>query len=198
MKRILYVAGAAVLAGAALAGWAYARKKAELSRDTDCIDGGVVTHNAGENAPKVIESTEITDFSCEISLIAHLDVCGLENSIYKLEAALKDGTVTGSIERKDRNGHHEDLRVEAKAPFMQDLQSIVAKYDLAQYNGFYHHVSGLPNLYGAILDIRYASGEAVHAHDNQSCFLPVEAVKELVDLFAPQEQGNEPINHNNP
>ena len=39
-------------------------------RNTDNIDGGVVTRNSGEDSPKVIESTDIISFNCELSFIA--------------------------------------------------------------------------------------------------------------------------------
>ena len=66
---------------------------------------------------------------------------------------------------------------------MARLQEIVSAYDFAQYNGYYHSVSGLPDMYGETLDVVYASGERLHVYDNQSGFLPYEAIIELVMLF---------------
>ena len=56
-------------------------------------------------------------------------------------------------------------------------------YEFAQHNGYSHKISGLPDMYGATLDIKYASGESIYAYDNQDCFIPFEAMKELVELF---------------
>ena len=39
-------------------------------RNTDDIDGGVVTNNSGDDSPKVIESTEIISYDCEFSFIS--------------------------------------------------------------------------------------------------------------------------------
>ena len=39
-------------------------------RNTDDIDGGVVTRNSGDDSPKIIESTEIISFDCEFSFIS--------------------------------------------------------------------------------------------------------------------------------
>jgi len=39
-------------------------------------------------------------------------------------------------------------------------------------------------MYGAKLDIQYASGESIYAYDNQDCFIPLEAMQELVELFS--------------
>lgn len=39
-------------------------------------------------------------------------------------------------------------------------------------------------MYGAKLDIKYASGESIYAHDNQDCFISLDAMNELVELFS--------------
>ena len=64
-------------------------------RNTDNIDGGVVTRNSGENSPKVIESTDIISFNCELSFIAPVfdEENELEGKVYKMSAVLEDGTV---------------------------------------------------------------------------------------------------------
>ena len=69
--------------------------------------------------------------------------------------------------------------------FFDVLQQIVAKYDFAQYNGQYYTVSGLPPDHGAKLDVQYDSGESIRCSNNQSCFIPLEAMEELVSLFYP-------------
>ena len=59
----------------------------------------------------------------------------------------------------------------------------MSKYDLAKHNGDTHHVSGIPDMYGDYIDIKYASGESIYASDNQSGFLKAEAAMELLNLF---------------
>ena len=71
----------------------------------------------------------------------------------------------------------------ADTSFMTSLQELVSKYNFAQYNGYISKVSGLPDMYGAKLDINYASGESIYAHDNQDCFIPFEAIEEFVSFF---------------
>lgn len=66
---------------------------------------------------------------------------------------------------------------------MTSLQELVSKYNFAQYNGYISKVSGLPDMYGAKLDINYASGESIYAYNNQDCFIPFEAIEELIELF---------------
>ena len=75
--------------------------------------------------------------------------------------------------------------------FFDALQQIVAKYDLAQYNGQYYTVSGLPPDHGAKLEILYDSGESIRCSNNQSCFIPLEAAEELVSLFYPDNSANQ-------
>ena len=67
---------------------------------------------------------------------------------------------------------------------MTKLQDVVSKYNLAKHNGYTHHVSGLPDMYGEQIDIKYASGESIYAHDNQDGFLPMDAMVELIELFS--------------
>ena len=155
-------------------------------RNTDDIDGGVKTYNSGEDSPKVIESTEIVSFKCEFSLIAAAleEENELSGRIYKLSAVLEDATVKSKIKWRNRAGAGEEHDFTADASFMESLQEIVSKYNFVQYNGYISKVSGLPDMYGAKLDIKYASGESIYAYNNQDCFISLDAMNELVELFS--------------
>ena len=159
-------------------------------RKTDDIDGGVKTYNSGEASPKVIESTEIVSFECEFSLFAAVleEESELDGRNYKLSAVLEDGAVKSKIKWRDRAGAGEEHDFTADASFMTNLQEIVSKYNFAQYNGYISKVSGLPDMYGAKIDIKYASGESIYAYDNQDCFISIDAIKELVKIFKESEQ----------
>ena len=100
-----------------------------------------------------------------------------------MSATLEDGTVKAKMDWHDRSGNGDKTEFEADVSFMSKLQEIVSKYNLAQHNGYSHRVSGLPDMYGECIDIKYTSGESIHASDNQSGFLPFEAIKEIVQLF---------------
>ena len=157
-------------------------------RNTDDIDGGVKTYNSGENSPKVIESTEIISFEFEVSLYnIVVEESELVGRNYKLSAVLEDGAVKSKIKWRDRAGAGEEHDFTADASFMTNLQEIVSKYDFAQYNGYISKVSGLPDMYGAKIDINYASSERIYAHDNQDWFIPFEAIEELVRIFEEAE-----------
>lgn len=156
-----------------------------IPEETDDIDGGVVRHNDGVDAPKVIESTEIVEFICEFSLLTTFDPGELGNNNYKLRAFLTDDVVEGSFKKWGRNcGDGEnDFTFVSDSSFMTKLQEIVSKHDFAGYNGYTHTVSGLPHMYGAKLDIRYDSGESIYAYNNKDCFLSYEAMHDLAALF---------------
>ncbi len=158
-------------------------------RNTDDIDGGVKTYNSGEDSPKVIESTEIISFEFEVSLynIVVEEESELVGRNYKLSAVLEDGVVKSKIKWRDRAGAGEEHDFTADASFMKNLQTIVEKYNFAQYNGYISKVSGLPDMYGAKIDIKYASGESIYAYDNQDCFISIDAIKELVKIFKESE-----------
>ena len=157
-------------------------------RNTDHIDGGVKTYNSGEDSPKVIESTEIISFDFEVSLytIVLEEESELIGRNYKLSAVLEDGAVKSKIKWRDRAGGGEEHDFSADASFMTSLQEIVSKYNFAKYNGYVSKVSGLPDMYGAKIDINYASGENIYAYNNQDEFVPFEAIGELVELFEMQ------------
>ncbi len=149
-------------------------------------DGGVKKYSSGEDAPKTVQSTEITGFECEFSLIAAVleEESELDGRVYSLSAVLENETVRCKIKWYDRLGGGDTDEFLADASFMDKLQKIVSKYDFAQHNGYSSIVSGLPDMYGAMLDIRYKSGESIYACDNQDCFISFEAMDELIKLFS--------------
>ena len=155
-------------------------------RNTDDIDGGVVTRNSGDDSPKVIESTEIISYGSEFSFISSFfdEESELAGKVYKLSAVMEDDTVKAKFDWHDRAGNGDKYEFQTDSSFMTKLQEIVSKYDLAKHNGYTHHVSGLPNMYGEQIDIKYASGESIYAHDNQDGFLQMEALVELIELFS--------------
>ena len=86
-------------------------------RNTDNIDGGVVTRNSGEDSPKVIKSTDVISFNCELSFIATVfdEENELEGKVYKMSAALEDGTIKAKIDWHDRSGNGDKAEFEADA-----------------------------------------------------------------------------------
>lgn len=189
----LFIGLGCALAAAGIAGGIAIRCRRRPTHNNDDVDGGVVKRYWAD-VSKVIQSTEIVTFHCEISLFATCETDGLGHRIYKLDAALKDGEVLVKYNWRERGGESDKAEYKADADFMVRLQEIVAAYNFAQHNGYYHTVSGLPDMYGENLDIVYASGERISVHDNQSGFLPFEAEKALVMLFGAATKMEKRIN----
>ena len=147
--------------------------------DTDDVDGGV-QHCNDTDAPKTIISTEIVSFSCQFSAYSlsfdSSPVAGRYHTFYAAEGK-------GRYEARGGGTVYEAFEFTPDGDFFAALQQLVAKYDLAQYNGKSYTVSGLPPDYGAKLNIRYGSGESIYASNNQSCFLSVEAMEAFTELF---------------
>lgn len=181
MKWLFLGLGTAIAVAAIAGGIAAVRRKSP-DHNSDNIDGGVVKR-CWSDAPKIIESTEIVGFHCQISLLASCETDGLGHRVYTLDADLDNDSVLVKTAWYQRQGGSDKNEYRTDAVFLVRLQEIVAAHDLARHNGYYHTVSGLPDMYGESLHIVYASGERISVHDNQNGFLPSEAVKELIMLF---------------
>lgn len=155
------------------------------NENTDDIDGGVRI-DTSYDAPKEIESTEIEFFYCEFSALTMMnEETFLENKVYELKASLREGTVQGSYQAY-AGGEGVEKTFEAEPEFMNALQKIVKNHNLVQHNGLSYRVSGLPDQFGAVLEIEYESGERIYASHNQDNFLSIAAMEALEELFRGQ------------
>ena len=182
MKRILFGVGAVCAAIGLLAAVKHHRNR--NTRPQDCVDGGVRHYQSGEDAPKVITSTEITEFRCEFSLYADAEPGALGNGKYFCSAVSDGDGVLCSFRRRNRTGQEDERTFTADRSFMEQLQALISAHNLSQHNGYSYSVSGLPDMYGAMLDVRYASGESIYAYNNQDVFLAYEALEDLFVLFS--------------
>ncbi len=159
---------------------------ASSTHDTECIDGGV-QHYVDEGSPKFIESTQIQSFYCEFSAFdlsaASSPIAGRYHTLHAVDGS-------GSYEARGGDEIFTEREFILDETFFDELQRIVEKYDLAQYNGQFYTVSGLPPDYGVKLKILYDSGERIRCSNNQSCFLSIEVMEELVSLFYPNDSVN--------
>lgn len=160
--------------------WFFSRK--EDPDTTVEMDGGV-RHLVDTNAPKSIVSTEIVSFSCQFSALTFsaqdLELAG---RIFLLQADQSGGR----YEEWNRERVYEKKDFSPTPEFFRQLQQLVSQHELARYNGQFYTVSGLPPNFGAKLKVQYASGESISASNNQSCFLPKEAMIALAALFQQQ------------
>jgi len=137
---------------------------------------------AAGNAPtavSAITSTEISEFSCSVSLLSvYLPNETELTSPHYAFSAKRDGDSV-SCRRVSSVGEESFTR---DAAFMDRLQEIVTKYGLAAYDGR-SQTSAASEDFGAVLRVTYASGEAINAADRQNMFLPLDAVRALVRCF---------------
>ncbi len=145
-------------------------------------DGKQTTHY-GEDSPKDILSEDIISFSCEFSAMALAEETPLENYAYTLTAALKGDTVECTYEQYDGLGYNKARSFSTDKKFLEQIQGIVKEYNLAELNGYYNHISGLPADYYTCIDILYASEEHIWAQDNENGILNLEAMIALEELF---------------
>ena len=156
-----------------------------VKKEPEEEEGGVRI-DSSYDAPKEIKSTEIEYFYCEFSNLTMMDKdTFLENKVYELKAVLEDGMVQGSYESYAGGEGKKDTFV-AEVEFMDVLQKIVKNHNLAQNNGHVYKVSGLPDQFGALLQIEYESGERIYASNNQDNFLTIAVMEALDELFRMQ------------
>lgn len=178
MKRMVWIAALLIVAVAVVLTGCVRQTPSEVVE----ADGGV-QNDTSFDAPKTIESTQIIAFRCDFSAFDRAEEdTRLAGRAYRLEAKLENGAVKGSYYAHTRyDGENQTFR--ASHSFMNALQKVVAEHDLAQHNGLSYRVSGLPEDCGATLSVTYASGESIHASNNQSCFLSFAALEALEALF---------------
>ena len=181
MEILKFVTVTALVAAASLFMISKIRKINNCKNDeTD----GAVRHRINKKAPHTINSRDITFFSCCFSAFGMLEEdTHLAGKNYTLEAKLENDVAVCSYASRYRGTGISNIRFTSDVSIMTELQKIVAEYDFAQHNGYYYHISGLPDMYGMELSVCYASGESISAANNQSIFLPITALEELESLF---------------
>ena len=147
------------------------------------VDGGTRI-SKDTDAPKEIRSRELIRFSCSVSMLSMMEEdTGLPCGMYRFTAKREEsGAVCGASFGR---GCFEKVTQSRCDPALLDaVAELLRRYNVAQYNGSYYKVSGLPDFYGAELDADYASGESISCYHNQDQFLPVELLQALCDLFS--------------
>ena len=139
------------------------------------------------DAPKEIVSTELTGLNCDC--VVEDD----ENEIYGrycLEVKKEDGSIRGSYEFREADSPLNSIvfPFETGDAFMDRLEEIIRRHDIAQYNGIHEETIGIADEYGFSFDAAYASGEEISCSDNAASLLSLEFVRELAELFY-QESG---------
>ena len=145
----------------------------EPSPEPEPIDGGTTTH-IDANAPKVIESKDITAFSLNCYLSNRWR--GDEERFFLFKITDENGVLIASEERSG-------VSRPADAALLTALQEIIDQYDLVKNNGIYKVTAGLPpEFQESTLYAGYASGEALTFTTNNEP--AAEWAEDIYDLFA--------------
>ena len=165
-KRVL----AAILCAAALFGFAGCEKTPPPAS----ISGGTVD-NTDENAPKVIESKDITDFYANFYLRDRWTASENHFFVFQVKPD-ENGVLTASEEKSG-------LSLPADGELLAALQEVIDRNDMAARNGVYRVTSGLPPEYQASnLKVVYASGEKLNCTVNN--FPEADWAKDVYTVFA--------------
>lgn len=148
----------------------------------------IIIDHSVDDAPKTIESHDLITFICEFTTEKIDGKIKVPAGTYQLEARLEsthDGDIVKGIYRF---GDFDDMEgvgavFEASPAFMEKLQMIVAKNDLAKENGRHLITEGQPEDSGASYYLEYADGEYVSAGDNAENFITTDTMAELYELF---------------
>ncbi|MBR2951128.1 MAG: hypothetical protein IKC46_14930 [Lachnospiraceae bacterium] len=190
MKKMVWVSILLLLIMAVLAGCT----QHSTPKTEDAEEDGYRRDNTDYEASKTITSDEMVSFECFFSTVPFEETdTGLECGSYRFSAVLSKDQVTGKYRMLSRYGDEIQEEFLADAAFMQHLQTIVKEYSLAENNGHYVEVKGLPDMYGAELDVVYASGETISAYDNEDGFLSLAAMEAIEELFRKQWENTESV-----
>lgn len=148
----------------------------------------VVIDHSATDAPKSIESHDLVVFICEFTTDEIEGESKVPAGTYQLEARLestRDGDIVKGIYRFGDFNDMEGIGAtfEAGPAFMEKLQMIVMKNDLAKENGRHLTTEGRPEDSGSSYYLEYADGEYISAGDNAENFIAQETMEELYELF---------------
>ena len=152
------------------------------------IDGGTrICHDT--DAPKDIFSHEILRFSCRFSSSSLLEEdTNLTSGLFHFTAEKREEGVETSVSvLHSRRGEINQAKMRPSC-FLEEINGILQKHDIARFNGLYYKVSGLPDFFGASVSVTYASGETLDCYNNQDPFLPLAFIIALCQAYGIEKE----------
>jgi len=162
------------------------RDETQKNNPDEVLDGYL--RDSSKDSPKNVNSSQIDDFSLVFSTLSWADEQYFKEGIYCFEIKAENGSFRGKYEFNPYYGNREIYLFDTDQAFMQKLDKVVKKYDLADFNGKNIFVSGLPDMYGEEIRIVYASGESIYASDNQDGFINRQVLLEFERLFSQEAE----------
>ena len=116
------------------------------------------------------------------------------NSKYILECKKENNNINIKAEgnySNERDGKYFKLDYNTKnINFLNEIQSIIDKYNISKKNGYVHEVAGLPSGLGDTISVVYESNEKIYKYSNQFYNLEEEAQDEIYNLFLKDAKEN--------
>ena len=142
----------------------------------ESIEGGTVTNKTDYDAPKEIQSREITEFDTTFVSYTRWKTDDRDHRFHFTVKADADGTLIAS---------EEELGVSRPADeaLLSAVQEVIERNGLAAMNGVYRVTAGVdPDFGEGGMTVRYASGETLRFTDNNNPYALWS--EELYDVFA--------------
>ncbi len=169
-------------------------------------EGGGVTDRSDPEAPKYVNSAEITSFKADfyhdghyviidhVAVLQHADTRPIGDYLFTAERGEDGAHITAKFSPHDDRLPREKYDFTAPLPALDELHASLIANNLPQINGFSRRNSALGVRFS--VDVRYASGETIRGsgRGGASCAPPVdvsfliETFRALVDKYAPPEQ----------
>ncbi len=157
----------------------------DKNKDPDIEPTGSRYNHTWINAPKVIESKEITSFRYKFCFSSHQEWDKRDvpyfNCSFWVDRDGKQAHCRGWC------GLYEGFRFEfdfkTSLSILDDLQKIMDAHDVASVNGIAVGAYGLPPDVGSNLDVIYASGERIYSADSSGQILREKVNMDIHDFF---------------
>lgn len=156
---------------------------------------GSATQTQMKGMREQIESHEVIAFSYQaknelpVSAEEHVGAAAFSVSCERLASGRVHVTASGgNNDQCDGTRFRLDFGAEENG-FLQTLDDLVRRFDLAHENGKVTHVNGLPP-YGDTLSVEYAGGEKLYRSSNQARVLTADAADAIYSAFRAFAQEN--------
>ena len=163
-----------------------------LHKPEPCVCGGNTT-TLNKKAPRTIESHEMVFFEVFSALNGEATGSKGQEISYISAFAAPDGEGTfvflEESEWFGRGAEREHSAAWVKGDIFPALADIAEKYGFVKNNGYSSHTAGLPDNFGGVINIKYASGEWIKVSDNQSAVISAEAATEIAKAFCEAMKG---------
>ena len=153
-------------------------------RDDHEMTGGSFDYT-NPNAPKVIQSKDITSFTYEFPVHIINTACkrNIPYDYCRFNLERGDHELVLKASGSGLSGFYFNFEITLPLSVLHDLQVIVDQYEIVKVNGIDRGGIGTPMDDATMLYIKYASDERIYASDNLGHFMGCEKSEAIYDFF---------------